>query len=208
MKTGIELIELKAGDCRPVQTFIRDEAVDGRPALCVVKDPAVLPVDEATYARLVGSEFRNGVIRVSVRSRLLKDAPPFARGFIGVAFRIKDDDTAFESFYVRPTNGRCEDQLRRNRATQYFSFPDYKFERFRSENPGMYEAYADIGLDEWIDLRIEVEGQRARLFLNDARQPVLIVNDLKHGPDASGAVGLWVDIGTEGFFRDLVIEHR
>jgi len=32
------------------------------------------------------------------------------------------------------------------------------------------------------------------------------VNDLKHGADASGGVGLWVDIGTEGHFTNLHIE--
>jgi hypothetical protein len=144
---------------------------------------------------------------VRVLSRLLTDAPDFARGFIGVAFRISDDNAQFECIYIRPTNGRAEQQLRRNRAIQYFSFPNYKFERLRSEAPGEYETYADMGLDEWIDLRIVVRGAQAKLFLHDGRQPALIVNDLKHGPAAAGAIGLWVDIGTEGYFADLQIQH-
>lgn len=73
--------------------------------------------------------------------------------------------------------------------------------------PGQYEFYADMGLDEWITLRIEVNGEKAKLFLNDNKQPALVVNDLKHGPNGSGAIGLWVDIGTKGYFTDLNIWH-
>lgn len=97
-------------------------------------------------------------------ARLLEGAPDLARGFIGVAFRINDDNSRFESFYVRPTNGRAEDQLRRNRATQYFSYPDYKFDRLRKEAPGQYESYADMALNEWITLKIVERGAHARMY--------------------------------------------
>jgi hypothetical protein len=43
---------------------------------------------------------------------------------------------------------------------------------------------------------------RARLFVNSATQPTLIVNDLKHGV-TSGAIGLWIGSGTEAYFRNL-----
>jgi len=33
----------------------------------------------------------------------------------------------------------------------------------------------------------------------------LWINDLKLGSDASGAVGLYVDNGTDGFFRNLKV---
>lgn len=108
--------------------------------------------------------------------------------------------------YIRPTNGRAEDQLRRNRSTQYFSYPDFKFDRLRNEASGIYESYADMGLNEWITIRVEVNGERAKLYLNGQAHPVLIVNDLKHGGNASGAIGLWVDIRTDGYFADLRIE--
>jgi hypothetical protein len=140
-----------------------------------------------------------------VLSRLLKGAPDHARGFIGLAFRINPQNTKFESIYIRPTNSRAEDQLRRNRSIQYFSYPDFKFDRLRKEAPGKFESYTDMTLDEWITLRIEVKGEKARLFVNDAAQPALVVNDLKHGADGTGAIGLWVDIGTEGYFKDLKV---
>jgi hypothetical protein len=36
----------------------------------------------------------------------------------------------------------------------------------------------------------------------------LIVNDLKHGADLSGAIGLWVEVGTEGYFADLKVYQK
>ena len=137
-------------------------------------------------------------------SKLLADAPDFARGFIGVAFRIDENNAKFECLYIRPTNGRAEVQLRRNAATQYFSYPDFKFDRLRKESPGEYESYADMGLDEWIDIKIKVQGEKAKLYLNGSKQPVLVVNDLKHGAGTAGAIGLWVDVGTEGYFTEVV----
>jgi hypothetical protein len=87
---------------------------------------------------------------------------------------------------------------------QYYAYPDYKFNRLREEAPGVYETYADVGLDEWITMRIEFAGQRAALYLNDQKHPSFIVGDLK-GASEAGSIGLWVDVGTQGFFKDLRI---
>lgn len=199
--------DYKRSDFQPISVSVTTESIMGIDAIRVTKDPAVKRFDEPTFARLSGPEFKNGTIEVKVRSRLLKDAPDFARGFIGIAFRINKDNSKFECIYIRPTNARADQQLRRNRSIQYFAYPDFKFERLRKESPGEYEAYADMGLDEWIELKIEVKGSQAKLFVNGHKQPALIVNDLKHGSDASGAVGLWVDVGTEGYFADLRIRN-
>lgn len=200
-------IRLEPSRLQATQVTLSTETLSGRDVLKVVKSPHVTKVDEATFAKITDLRFQNGTIEVKVLSRLRPDAPELARGFIGVAFRINEDDTKFECIYLRPTNGRAEDQLRRNRSLQYFSFPDFKFDRLRKEVPGVYESYADMGLGEWITMRIEVSGKSAKLFLNDGKQPALVVNDLKHG-DTSGAIGLWVDVGTEGLFTDLTIREE
>jgi hypothetical protein len=57
-------------------------------------------------------------------------------------------------------------------------------------------------------LRIEVAGATARLYVGVAAQPVLIVNDLKRGPDAHGIVGLFVDNGTDGHFHNLSVRKE
>ena len=181
---------------------------DGSPALRLVLVPGADVPDDPKFAMIDGLEFHDGTIEVEVAGKLLPDAPEQARGFIGVAFRIAPDLSAFECMYIRPTNGRAQQQLRRNRATQYFSYPDWKFDRLRQEVPGHYESYVDLEAGVWTKLRIEVDGERAILFVHEPEQPTLIVNDLKHGPDATGAVGLYIDNGTEGFFRNLRITPR
>lgn len=191
----------------PVNVFISNEKLTGMNVLKVIKDSTVNEADEPTFARIKGTPFKNGTIEVKVLSRLLKNAPEFARGFIGIAFRIADNNSKFECIYIRPTNGRADDQLRRNHSIQYFAYPDFKFDRLRKDAPGQYESYADMALNEWIKLRIEVKDKQAKLFINDNKQPSLIVNDLKLGGDA-GAIGLWVETGTEGFFSGLKIRNE
>ena len=198
-------IKLEERRLTPVQTSMSMTRIDGKKAVSVTKSPKVLADDEATYVRINDLDFKDGVIEVKVLSRLLTDAPAHARGFIGLAFRINEDNSQFESIYVRPTNSIANDQLRRNRTVQYFSYPNFKFTDSRATAPGQYESYAPIAPNQWIKLKIEVKGQTAKLFINDAKEPNLIVNDLKMGPDKTGGIGLFVDIGTEGFFRDLKV---
>ncbi len=191
-----------------VQVFMSVEKIMGIEVVKVIKDSTIKDVDEPTFVKIKGIDFSNGIIEVKVLSRLLKNASETARGFIGIAFRINDDNTKFESIYIRPTNGRANDQVRRNHSIQYFSYPDFKFDRLRKESPERYESYADMELNRWITMRIEVNGAQAKLFLDNNKQPSLIVNDLKHGAKTSGAIALWVDVGTEGYFKDLKITKR
>jgi len=166
--------------------------------------------DMDTFALVPGLDFHDGTIEVDVAGSVLPTALSGARGFIGVAFRIDAAAGSFssEGFYIRPANGRAEDQVRRNHSTQYFSYPGYDFDRLRREAPGQYEAYTDLVPGEWTHLRIEVSGATAQFYVGAAPQPVLIVHDLKRGSDAHGTVGLWVDNGTDGHFRNLSIRPR
>ncbi len=200
-----QVIDLSKVFLTPVQVSMQEVELEGHKAIRVTKDTAVKKVDEATFVLLNDIIFQDGTIEVKLLSRLLPTATPQDRGFIGIAFRISEANDRFECIYIRPTNGRAEQQLRRNRSTQYFSFPDYKFDRLRKEAAGEYESYADMGLNEWITLRIEVKGAGAKLFINNNPQPALVVNDLKHGMNLRGAIGLFVDQGTEGFFGEMKV---
>lgn len=191
----------------PYQVSVNFTKIENESVIKVVKDSTVTIIDEPTFAKIKGIEFGDGEIEVKVLSKLLATAPDFARGFIGVAFRINKESTKFEALYIRPTNGRAKQQIRRNHSIQYFSYPDFKFDRLRKESPEVYEAYADMGLHEWITLRIIVKGSEAKLYLNDDTEPSLIVSDLKLGNTNVGGIGLWVEVGTEGFFKDLKIKH-
>ena len=186
------------------QVYMSLEKLNGEDVLRIVKDSTVQKVDEPTFVKIRDLDFENGTIEVKLLSRLLKTAPDYARGFIGLAFRISDDNTAYESIYVRPTNGRADNQFRRNHTVQYYSYPDYKFDRLRKESNGDFETYADLGLDEWITMRVELQGKQAKLYLNNQKTASFIVSELK-GNTTKGGIGLWVDIGTEGFFKDLKV---
>ncbi len=168
--------------------------------------------DRPTFAFLPGIDFHNGTIEVDVSGSIAPDAPkdaPFApRGFVGIVFRIAPDLSKFEGIYLRPTNARAEDQVRRNHSTQYFSYPGYTFARLRKESPEKYESYVDLVPGEWTKMRIEINDEKALLYVNGSDQPVLVVNDLKLGKEAHGSIGLWVDIGTEAHFSNFRITSR
>lgn len=156
-----------------------------------------------SIAILKGTSFGDGVIEAEIAGLPRPGAGEGARGFVGIAFRVQGS-AKYECFYLRPTNGRADDQLRRNHSTQYISHPDWPWHRLRKEFPGVYESYADLVPGHWTKVRIEVRGTKARLYVNGASEPSLIVNDLKHGT-SRGAIALWIGAGTEAYFSDVTI---
>jgi len=199
-----------ASSIRPRNVTVEAVRYGGSDALEVRLTGPYRGPDMDTFAYIPGLNFHDGIIEVDVAGSPLPTAPSGARGFFGVAFRIDENDGSFfcEGLYVRPTNGRAEDQVRRNRSTQYFSYPGYDFDRLRREAPGRYESYADLAPGEWTHLRIEVSGANAKLYVAASSRPVLIVQDLKRGSDAHGTVGLFVGNGTDGHFRNLSIRPQ
>lgn len=166
-------------------------------------------VDEPHYARLVGlDDFKNGTIEVKMYSQLQQPRPySGVAGFIGVYFRIKEDDSAFEGIYLRPKVGRINNQLFRNHTVQYMSYPHAKFDTLRKIAPFKYEGSAPVALNEWITMRIEVNGETAEMFINDMKYSTFVVDKML-GKNKTGAIGLYVDIGTIGYFRDVKVTRR
>lgn len=150
-----------------------------------------------------GTDFINGTIEVELTGDRRPESDTTNRGFVGIAFRVQRRDTLqFECFYLRPTNGRATDQLRRNHATQYVSEPQYPWFKLRKENPGVYESYVDLAAGEWTKVKIVVKDRQAKLYVHDSPQPCLVVNDIKHKPER-GPVALWIGLGTVAHFRNL-----
>jgi hypothetical protein len=174
----------------------------GQRALQLV--PASGDYNGEQVALLKGLDFKDGTIEVDLAGLPGPGASDTARGFVGVAFRATPSAAALDCFYLRPTNGRADDQLRRNHAAQYVSEPDYGWQRLRTETPGVYESYVDLATGAWTHVKIEVTGVRARLYVNGAAQATLVVNDLKRGV-TTGAIGLWIGPGTEAYFRNLIV---
>ena len=122
-------------------------------------------------------EFSNGTIEVELAGAPEPGAGEGARGFVGIAFRLQEDLQTYDAFYLRPTNGRAEDQERRNHSVQYISHPDWPWFRLRKETPSKYESYVDLVSGEWTKIRIEVDGQRARLYVHGNEQHLVLVHD-------------------------------
>jgi len=77
----------------------------------------------------------------------------------------------------------------------------------RKSDPGKYEGSAPVALNEWIKMRIEINGDFAEMFINDMKYSSFVV-DRMLGVNKIGGVGLYVDIGTIGYFRDLKVTKR
>jgi hypothetical protein len=128
----------------------------GRRAVRLSSLPAREGSDEGLLAILNGLDFRDGTIEVEVAGSPRPGVSPDMRGFIGIAFRLQPDGSRFEQLFLRPTNGRAEDQLRRNHSVQYASIPEFPWYRLRKESPGMYESYVDLEAGAWTKLKIAI----------------------------------------------------
>lgn len=179
---------------------------NGRRALRLVR-ASDAPADSSMLAILPVEDFHNGTIEIDVAGSPRPGADDYARGFIGVAFRVQGRGEKMEEFYLRPTNGRATDPDRRGHAVQYVSEPEFGWQRLRKEHPGVYEAPADIVPDVWTRMKIVVAGTSAQLYVNGAAQPCLTVNDLKLG-DTHGGVALWSHETTDGYFSNLKINRK
>ena len=176
----------------------------GRSAVQVLAAPDA--ANASSMAVVKEASFRDGTIEVDLAGQPAAGAGGGARGFIGMAFRIQADGS-YEYIYLRPTNGRADDQVRRNHSTQYSAHPSFDFARSRQEAPEKYESYVDLEPGVWTKYKIVVEGRKARLYVHGAEQPCLIVDDLKLEP-RPGGVALWVGPGTEGYFANLRVTPK
>lgn len=196
-------IALQPASLTPYQVSVNAVDYKGKKAIALEMPKA--PGNEKTLALLKGIDFHNGTIEATISGQPKANSGEGARGFVGIAFRVAADTSKMELFYIRPTNGRANDQVRRNHSTQYVSMPGYPWEKLRKETPEKYEAYADMLPAEWTKVKIEVKDETAKFYVNGAAQPTLIVNDLKQGKDQRGSVGLWIGPGTLGHFSDIKV---
>jgi hypothetical protein len=176
----------------------------GRKALRVLDAAQAGTGDEGRLVVLPNTDFQDGIIEVDLAGEPAPGAPEGARGFVGIAFRVAADVSRFECIYLRPTNGRAEDQVRRNHSVQYISIPGFPWPLLRKDFPEKYETYVDLLPSEWTKVKIEVRGEKARLYVNGVEQPTLLVNDLKQG-QTKGSVALWIGTGTLAHFSNVRI---
>lgn len=165
--------------------------------------PGVDYVDQPTLV-LLPVEIETGRLSIDLHSQLTDDAPDYARGFAGLAFHAAPAFDRFEAIYLRPTNGTLmmPGPPRDQRSIQYFAYPDWPFDRLRSERPDQgLEAPAPIAPGRWCQLVIDIEPDHVSASVDGTevlRTDVLV-------PPQTGRIGLFVDIGTDAHFADLTI---
>jgi hypothetical protein len=181
---------------------LKTEAVNhlGRKCVRITMDGE----DHEGLALLPGTDFQDGVIEADIA--LKTTMPPGVRypGFVGIAFRARPDAAHYELFYLRPGNSEAADQAMRNHAFQYVSEPGFGWYRLRREWPSVYESHAEVAMETWTKVRIEVAGRAAKLYLNGSVKPSLVVDGLK-GEDLHGAVGLWSYTDEDAYFSNVRI---
>lgn len=171
----------------------------------MIKDKENKTPDDNTFVLLEDSSFHNGIIEMDVKGSLCKDADINDRGFIGFVFRVNEDNSEFECFYIRPTNGNTTDPIRKQHGCQYFSYPGYTFSFFRKHEISGYEAPIEGHIDKWLHLKAIIEDDTATFFVDE--KETLKVGHLKHG-DSKGKIGLYVDNGTNGYFKNITIQNK
>jgi len=120
-------------------------------------------------------EFENGVIEVDI----VVDG---SRSYPGLAFRMQSDKD-YERFYIRPHRaGLYPDAL------QYTPVFNHVAGWQLYNGPG-YTAAVVLPENEWVHLKLEVNGSQARVYLGDSAEPALAIDYLKHG-SSSGAIGV------------------
>lgn len=152
-------------------------------------------------------ECGDGTISAEIAGDVQPGATEGARGFVCSAFRLQPDRRTYDALYLRLTNGRADDQVRRNHSAQYISQTEWTWFRLREQSPSKYESYVDLVPGTWTAVKIDVRDEQARLYVHDMTQPTLIINDLKTGGQSKGAVALWLDVGTVAHFRNLAVSR-
>ena len=151
---------------------------------------------------LKGIQFSNGTIEVDIKGKNV-----LQQSFVGIAFHGIDDKT-YDAIYFRPFNFLNADTIRRWRAVQYISMPDYPWEKLRERFPGKYENKVNPvpDPDGWFHVKIVVDGKRITVYVNDAQTPSLAVEKLTS--TSTGTIALWVGNNSGGGFANLVVTPR
>lgn len=150
-------------------------------------------------AYLPGIEFANGTIEVDIRGRDVQ-----GRSFVGIAFH-GIDGTTYDAIYFRPFNFKTDDQARVLRAVQYISHPAHPWQKLRADHPGQYEKPVKPVPDPnaWFRARVVLASPTVRVFIGDATEPCLTVNQLSDRK--KGLVGIWVGNTSGGDFANFKI---
>lgn len=153
-------------------------AQDGAPAIALQGNETIIWLD--------GFTFTNGTIEFDAKGQ----SAPRQSCFVGIAFRVQDAKT-YDAVYFRPFNFRATDPDAKAHAVQYISHPEWRWQKLRAEKTGQYEKPIEPAPDgdAWFHAKIVITRPKVSVFVNGAKEPSLVVNELSDR--TGGSVGLW-----------------
>ncbi len=181
-----------------INAFTEVAVEDGKPVVRLKPRGKATTPSDIGLALVERVEFSEGSLEIDLKGKGKQEA-----SFLGLAFSVVDGNT-YEAIYFRPFNFLRDDKSLRAHAVQYVAWPEHTWEKLRKGKPGMYESTVKPVPDPsgWFHTRIEVTKQKVSVWVDDGKEPCLIVDRL--ASHEKGKVGLWVD-SKEGAFRNLKI---
>ena len=144
-------------------------------------------------AFLKNAELEDGIIECDIAMK------GGVRAYPGILFRVQSQEE-YERVYLRPHRSPLYDD-----AVQYVAaFHGVDSWQFYN-GPGL-SARAVIPTERWVHVKIEVLGTQARVFLDNAPQPVLVVGNLKRGK-SRGGLGLTTTADGTAFFSNFTFRQ-
>ena len=120
--------------------------------------------------------------------------------YLGISFRVKPngEDRISEDVYFRVENDQ------RPNTVQYY--PHGKMKQEELHQPPFEMPTRAIKKKEWFHVRIEVNEQQARVYLDNGKKPIQVIDKLLH-EHKKGSVGFrsW---GNEAKFANLRISRK
>ena len=156
-------------------------------------------VSVAGVAWLKDIHFKEGTIDIDLRGKNV-----FLQSFLGIAFHGVDS-IRYDAVYFRPFNFRHADTLRRKWSVQYFSLPEYDYDKLRKDHPLVYEnAVTPVPEpDDWFHATIVIKDNWVTVYVNHSAIASLKVRMLNERAD--GNIGLWSAGEVNGVFANLTI---
>jgi sugar lactone lactonase YvrE len=176
----------------PIQIRAQGDIIDFESDLWVLKNAQIVQHMErkclSGYAYLKDLEFENGVIEVDI-------AADGTRSYPGIVFRMQSEQD-YERFYIRPHRSNLYPDVLQ--YTPAFNGVD-SWQLYNGEG---FTAIANIPVNQWIHLKMEISGTQARVYLNNEEKPALVITDLKHGI-SRGTIGVFGPKNKTAYFSNF-----
>jgi len=140
-------------------------------------------------ALLKDVEFEDGIIECDIAMKA------GVRSYPGILFRLESMEE-YERVYLRPHRSPLYDD-----AVQYIP-AFHGVDSWQLYNGPGITTRAVIPTERWVHMKIEVLGTQARVYLDNAAEPVLVIVDLKHGR-TKGGIGVTTMADGNSYFSNF-----